>query len=147
MCRYASFAALALTIACASPKATRLTAATATSSICPGYEDVLSLADRPSTPCETDTPVRPAREVRSPWAASYAGPCQFVDVQVVVDSAGRLEPGSPSVYSTNAPAAASDVVRAMTTLQYVPARRSGRPVRQVRRFHFESPHATARCER
>lgn len=146
MWRYASFGILAFTLGCASPRATRATAASAIASVCPGYEDLLSLADRPLTPCETDTPARPAREVRSPWLASYNGPCQFVDVQVVVDSLGRLEPGSPSVYRTNAPAAASDVVQEMTTIQYVPARLSGRPVRQVRRFHFESPHASARCE-
>ena len=117
------------------------------SSICGGYEDILALPDRPLTPCEVQTQAGPTRPFRNQWPSPYDGPCQYVDVQVVVDSLGRLEPGSPTVLRTNVPNVANIVVQEMSKAQYRPGRRSGAPVRQVRRFHFASPNAVGRCER
>jgi hypothetical protein len=114
---------------------------------CGGYEDILSQADRPFTPCELQTMLRPSRTPPSPWLATYSGPCQFVDVRVVVDSLGKLEPGSPSVQRTNAPGVASNVVRQMSEASYVPGRKDGNPVRSVRGFSFGSPGGSPRCER
>ena len=140
--------ALIVTVACARsvPIASSgpTNASPARSSICAGYEDIIGLPDRPLTPCETDTMLRPARDLRFPWPASYLGPCQFVQVQVVVDSLGHLEPGSPSLLNTNVPGLASNVLSEMRNAQYLPAQRGGAPVRQVRKFHFQSPGAD-RC--
>lgn len=108
---------------------------------------MLSLPDRPLTPCEVQTQAGPTRPLRNQWPSPYDGPCQYVDVQVVIDSLGRLEPGSPSVVRTNVPNVANIVVEEMSKAQYRPGRRSGAPVRQVRRFHFASPNAIGRCER
>ena len=146
MSRYASLA-VALTLACASSSGSRTTSTSSAASICGRYEDILALAQRPMTPCEVDTQASYLRGLPSQWSASYSGPCQFVDLQVVVDSSGRLEPGSPSVFRTNAPQAASNLVREMSTVQFRPGRKSGLPVRQVQRFHFASPNAIGRCDR
>ena len=103
------------------------------------------MPDRPLTPCEVQTQLRPARTVASPWSANHTGPCEFVDVQVVTDSVGRLEPGSPSLLKTNVPGVATNVVKSMSEGQYRPARVGSRAVRAVRRFHFASPGSPTPC--
>jgi hypothetical protein len=114
---------------------------------CGGYEDILSQADRPFAPCELQAMLRPARALPAPWAPNYSGPCQFVEIRVVVDSLGKLEPGSPRVQRTNAPAVASSVVRQLSEASYLPGRKNGRPVRSVRGFYFGSHRGSPRCER
>jgi len=140
-----------LVLACAPPapptEAGLRERAAPVSSICGGYEDILALPDRPLTPCEVQTQAGPTRPFRNQWPSPYDGPCQYVDVQVVVDSLGRLEPGSPTVLRTNVPNVANIVVDEMSKAQYRPGRRNGAPVRQVRRFHFASPNAIGRCDR
>ena len=136
----------ALTTSCASTL--RTSDAVPTGPVrCGGYEDVLSQPDRPFTPCELQTMLRPARELPTPWPTNYRGPCQFVEVRVVVDSLGKLEPGSPSLLGTNAPGTASNVVRLMSEASYLSGRKSGQPVRSVRKFYLASPGSTPRCER
>ena len=141
------FSLAVIALACSSPRSQRVQSDVTPASVCAGYEDVLALPERPFTPCELEAQPRPSRTVSNPWPASYSGPCQFVDIRVVVDSAGQLEPGSPSVRGTNVPGIAANVVKAMTEAQYVPGRRAGRSVRSVRTFHFASPNAVGRCER
>jgi hypothetical protein len=139
---------LVLTLACAHPGSQSATKLSSATSVCAGYEDILSLADRPLTPCEVGTQARLSRPLSSQWAVDYGGPCQYVDVQVVVDSLGHLEPGSPKVIQTNSPPVASKVVQEMSKAQFVAGRqRSGARVRQVQRFHFASPNAIGRCDR
>jgi hypothetical protein len=138
---------LPLSVSCASPAPARIPAAPATSStsICAGYEDILGLADRPYTPCEVDTQTAMTRRPVF-WRADYDGPCQFVELQVIVDNEGHLEPGSPSVLRTNAPAKASEVTREVGRAQFRPGRREGVPVRQIQRYYFASPRAPDRCQ-
>ena len=113
---------------------------------CDGYEDILILAERPYTPCEVDTPVRAARWP-TPYAASQPGPCKFAELQLVVDSLGRLEPGSPSVIQTNDPAVAATLVRELANMQFEPGRRLEVPVRQIQRIYFGSKGERVRCTR
>jgi hypothetical protein len=140
------FIACVLGTACASTQA-RNGSTPAEPVRCGGYEDILSQADRPFTPCELQTMLHPARMPPSPWPTTYNGPCQFIEVRVVVDSMGKLEPGSPWVQRTNAPGVASNVVRQMSEATYSPGRKDGRPVRSVRGFAFGSPGGSPRCER
>lgn len=118
--------------------------AASVSSICGGYEDILSLPDRPLTPCEVETQTEMTRRPQL-WSGNFNGVCQFVELQVIVDSLGRLEPGSPSILRTNAPGVASDAVRKVGETPFRPGRRAGVPVRQVRRYYFASPGAQPRC--
>jgi hypothetical protein len=115
--------------------------------LCGGYEDVLAQADRPLTPCEIETPLRLARALPVAWPTNYSGPCQFVEVRVVVDSLGKLEPGSPWLLRTNVPGVASNVLRQMSEASYLPGLKAGKPVRSVRGFYFGSPGGAPRCER
>ena len=147
MSPYPVLAITVLALGCASTSASRTTSTSLTASTCGGYEDLLALADRPLTPCEVDTQTDYLRKLPSQWPTPYNGPCQFVDVQVVVDTLGRLEPGSPSVVRTNAPQVANNLIKQMSTAQFRPGRKSGVPVRQVRRYHFASPNAIGRCDR
>jgi hypothetical protein len=145
MSRFAQLCPFLLILACASTTP-RSSSGAPRSSICAGYEEILALADRPLTPCEVDTQLRPARSLPSPWvAANNGGPCQFVDVQVVLDTLGRLEPGSPSLLQTSVPGIAANVIKQMSEAQYLPARVSGRPVRAVRRFHIANPNSRRPC--
>ena len=139
------FSLAVIALACSSPRAQRVQNDATPTSVCVGYEDVLAMPERPFTPCELEAQPRPSRTVANPWTVSYSGPCQFVDIRVVVDSSGQLEPGSPSVRGTNVPGIAVNVVKAMSEAQYVPGRKAGRPVRSVRTFHFASPNAVGRC--
>jgi hypothetical protein len=145
--RYSLVSMTVFALGCASSTTSRTTSTSLTASACGGYEDILALADRPLTPCEVDTQTNYLRELPSQWPTPYSGPCQFVDVQVVVDTLGRLEPGSPSVVRTNAPQVANNLIEQMRTAQFRPGRKSGVPVRQVRRYHFASPNAIGRCDR
>ena len=128
--------------------ASRITAAAPAtgSSICGGYEDILAMPGRPFTPCEVDTQTEMSRRPIL-WPVDHAGPCQFVELQVVVDSLGRLEPGSPSILRTNVPGTASNAVRELGNTQFRPGRKGGIPVRQVRRYVFLSPGPTIPCHR
>lgn len=145
--RFTRLCSCLLLTACSSAMpAARSTSGATRSSVCVGYEEILALTDRPLTPCEVDTQIRPARSLPSPWqAATSGGPCQFVDVQVVTDTLGQLEPGSPSLLQTNVPGIASRVIKDMSDAQYLPARVSGRAVRAVRKFHIANPNSRSPC--
>ena len=137
---------LFLVASCAPPRPPAAIAPLTDSSVCGGYEDILAMPGRPLTPCEVDTQAEMSRRPIL-WKGDYAGPCQFVELQVVVDSLGRLEPGSPSILRTNVPGIASTAAREVGNAQFRPGTKGGIPVRQVRRYVFLSPGPTSPCGR
>lgn len=92
--------------------------------------------------CEVD---RPARMVPPPPGAARVDAaesmgrrpqtsCQSVKFQVIVDEQGRPIPATARVVHSTSMAFAQSALRDLPTMRYEPARKDGRPVRQVTDF-------------
>jgi hypothetical protein len=137
----------ALSLACARPVRTA-GAFSARPAECGGYDETyFTKPGRPLTPCEVDKPARFVRDLPSQFPLSYVGPCQYVEVQLVVDTLGRPEEGSVVALRTSSPHLAENVVREVVNARLLPGRLAGVPVRQVHSFYYGSPRGSTPCER
>jgi protein TonB len=86
-------------------------------------------------------------EVISQPAPSYpkvfqeAGISGVVDLQYVIDTLGRVEPGSVKVLSTTHEPFADAAIKAIRESKFRPGRQHGEPIRQLvqQRIRFEAP--------
>jgi hypothetical protein len=106
-----------------------------------GGEDVDSIAasGAPYPACAVDRPAKKRNDLRPffrPDDTAVGTKCYRTELEFVVDTAGRPEPGDVRVVGGDSPELADAVRQALPGLRYSPAMRDGQPVRQWVRFKW-----------